>query len=57
MRQTITFQFEEVPVSEGDEGVAFIIHKALLLKKLLQTKTQVSNNYLKFYDLPYLIFL
>ena len=35
--------FDEDPFSKGAQGTAFILHEALLLIKILETKPQVKS--------------
>ena len=51
MRQSKVFQFEEDPFSKGAQGRALIMHEALSLRKFFQTKHQVNNRNINFYDL------
>ena len=43
MRQSKTFHFEEHLFRKGALGIAKIMHEALLLRKILQTKPQMKN--------------
>ena len=54
-RQSGYFQFEENFSSKGAQGIAFIMHKTLLLRKFLQTKPQVECMNINYFDLYYTI--
>ena len=54
-RQSNTFQFEEDPFSRNVQSISKIYHEVLLLMKFLQTKPQVKNMSITFYDLYYSI--
>ena len=49
------FKFEEDPFTKIAEGISKIYHEVLLLIKVLQTKPQVKNMNIKFYDLHYTV--
>ena len=51
MRQTNVFQFEEDHFSKGAQGRALLMHEALSLRKFFQTKHQVKNRNINYYDL------
>ena len=54
-RQSGNFQFEEHHVSINVQGIGKLYHEVLLLMKLLQTKPQVRNMNIKYYDLYYTV--
>ena len=54
-KQSGTFQDELNVFSKGAEGIANIMHEVLLLEKFLQTKPQVKNKIIKYYDLGYTV--
>ena len=56
-RQSGNFHFEENPISKTVQGVAFIMHQAMLLMKFLQTEAQIKDKVLNYYDLYYTIIL
>ena len=45
----------EDPFSRNDQGISKIYHEVLLLKKFLQTKPQVKNMNVNYYDLYYTV--
>ena len=45
------FRFEEDPFSKNAEGIVKIYHDVLMLMKFLQTKPQVKNMKINYYDL------
>ena len=49
------FQTQEDPFSKNAQGFSKIYHDVLLLKKFLQTKPQVKNMNINYYDLYYTI--
>ena len=54
-RQSITFQFEEDPFSKNVQSLVKIYLSLLLLMNFLQTKLQVKNLNVKYYDLYYTV--
>ena len=54
-RQSNTFQIEEDPFSKNVQSLVGIYHELLLLMKILQTKPQVKNMKVKYYDLYYTV--
>ena len=50
-----TFKFEEDPFSKNDQVISKIHHEVLLLIKFLQTKPQVKNMNINYYDLFYTV--
>ena len=48
-----TFQTQEDPFSRNAQGVSKIYHEVLLLMNFLQTKPQVKNMNINYYDLYY----
>ena len=50
-----TFQTEQNPFSENAQGINKIYHELLLLMKFLQTKPEVKNMKINFYDLYYTV--
>ena len=54
-RQSGTFQYEANVFSTGAEGIANKMHEVLLLENFLQTKPQVRNKIIKYYDLGYTV--
>ena len=55
MRQSITFLFVEDLFSKGAQGIAFIMQEVLLIKKFLQTISQVKRRIKKIFDLLYAV--
>ena len=49
------FQTQEDPFSRNDQGISKIYHEVLLLMKFLQTKPQVKNMNINYYDLYYTV--
>ena len=49
------FQTQEDPFSRNAQGISKIYHEVLLLMKFLQTKPQVKNMNINFYDLYYTV--
>ena len=49
------FQTQQDPFAENTEGISKIYHGVLLLKKFLQTKPQVKNMKINYYDLFYTV--
>ena len=49
------FQTQQDPFSENSQGVSKIYHEVLLLMKFLQTKLQVKNMNINYYDLYYTV--
>ena len=49
------FQTQEVPFSKNAQGINKIYHEILLLIKILQTKQQVRNMNINYYDLYYAV--
>ena len=49
------FQTQEDPFSKNAQGINKIYHKLLLLMKFLQTKPQVKNMNINYYDLYYTV--
>ena len=47
------FQSQEDPFSKNAQGISKIYHEVLLLMNFLQTKPQVKNMNIKYYDLYY----
>ena len=47
------YQTQEDPFSKNAEGISKVYHEVLLLKKFLQTKPQVKNMKITYYDLYY----
>ena len=47
------FQTQEDPFSKKAQGISKIYHEVLLLMKFLQTKPQVKNMNINYYDLYY----
>ena len=45
------FQIQEDPLSKNSQGISKNYHEVLLLMKFLQTKPQVKNMNIKYYDL------
>ena len=50
------FQTQEDPFSKNAQGISKIHHKVLLLMKFLQTKPQVKNMNINYYDLYCTVF-
>ena len=49
------FQTQKDPFSKKAQGISKIYHKVLLLMKFLQTKPQVKNMNINYYDLYYTV--
>ena len=49
------FRFEEDPFARNAQAVGKIYHEVLLLMKFLQTKPQVKNMNINYYDLYYTV--
>ena len=49
------FQTQQDPFSKNDQGICEIYHEVLLLMKFLQTKPQVKNMNINYYDLYYTV--
>ena len=49
------FQTQEDPFSKNAQGISKIYHEALWLMKILQTKPQVKNMNMNYYDLYYTV--
>ena len=49
------FQTKEDPFSKNVEGISKVYHEVLLLMKFLQTKPQVKNMNINYYDLYYTV--
>ena len=55
-RQSGCFQFEEDPFSKDVRSIGEIYHEVLLLMKFSQTKPQVKNKNIVYYDFFYTVF-
>ena len=44
---------DEDPLAENAQGISKIFHEVLLLMKILETKPQIKNMYIKYYVLYY----
>ena len=49
------FQTRQYPFSKNAQGISKIYHEVLLLMNFLQTKPQVKNMNIKYYDLSYTV--
>ena len=49
------FQTEEDPFSKNAQGISKVHHEVLLLMKFLQTKPQIKNMNINYYDLYYTV--
>ena len=49
------FRTQEDPFSRNAQGISKIYHEVLLLMKILQTKPQVKNMNISYYDLYYTV--
>ena len=49
MRQKNSFRIAEDPFAKNTQSIAFIMHEALLLFKLLQMKLQVQSVNIKYF--------
>ena len=49
------FQTQQDPFSRNAQGISKIYHEVLLLMKFLQTKPQIKNMNIKYYDLYYTV--
>ena len=49
------FQTQEDPFSKNAQGISKIYHEVLLLMKFLQTKSQIKNMNINYYDLYYTV--
>ena len=52
----MNFRFDEDPFDKNAQGVSKTYHEGLLLLKFLQTKPQVKNMIINYYDLYYTAF-
>ena len=50
-----TFQTQQDPFAKNAQGISKIYHEVLLLVKVLQTKPQVKNMNINYYDLYYTV--
>ena len=50
------FQTQEDPFAKNAQGISKIYHEVILLTKFLQTKPQVENMNINYYDLFYTVF-
>ena len=48
-------RFEEDPFAKNAQGIGKIYHEVLMLMRFLQTKPQVKNMNIKYYDLYYTV--
>ena len=48
-------RFDEDPFARNAQGISKIYHEVLLLKKFLQTKAEVKNMNINYYDLCYTV--
>ena len=53
--KNVIFQTQEDPFSKNAQGISKIYHEVLLLMKFLQTKPQVKNMNINYYDLYYTV--
>ena len=51
----INFQTQQDPFSKTAQGISKIYHEVLLLMKFLQTKPQVKNMNINYFDLYYTV--
>ena len=49
------FQSQEDPFAKNAQGISKIYHEVILLMKFLQTKSQVKNMNINYYDLYYTV--
>ena len=49
------FQTQQDPFSRNAQGISKIYHEVLLLMKFLQTKPQIKNMNIKYFDLYYTV--
>ena len=49
------FQTQQDPFAKNAQGISKIYHEVLLLMKFLQTKSQVKNMNINYYDLYYTV--
>ena len=54
-KQNGTFQFEEDPFSKNAQSISKIYHGVILLMECLQTKPQIKNMNISYYDLYYTV--
>ena len=52
----MSFRFDEDPFAKNAQGVSKIYHEVLKLMKFLQTKPQVKNMNIYYFDLYYTVF-
>ena len=52
---TMKIRIDEDPFSKNAQGISLFYHEVLLLMKFLQTKPQVKNMNIKYYDLHYTV--
>ena len=53
--KNINFQTQEDPFSRNAQGISKIYHEVILLMKFLQTKPQIKNMNINYYDLSYTV--
>ena len=46
----MNIKMDEDPLSENSQGIRKVSHEVFLLVKFLQTKSQVKNMIIKYYD-------
>ena len=51
----MNIRFDEDPFAKNAPGISEIYHEVLLLMKFLQTKPQVKNTNIKYYELYYTV--
>ena len=51
----MNFRFDEDTFAKNAQGISKIYHEVLLLMKFLQTKPQVKNMNINYYDLYYTV--
>ena len=51
----MNIRFDEDPFAENAQGISENYHEVFLLMKFLQTKPQVKNMNIKYYDLYYYV--
>ena len=54
-RSSNTFQFKEDPFAKNAQGIGNFFYEVLILMKFVQTKSQVKNVNINYYDLFYTV--
>ena len=51
----MNIRIDEDPSAKNAQGVSKFYHEVILLMKFLQTKPEIKNTYIKYYDLYYTV--